>query len=67
MPQRKRSHSKAINWVGTIRGCLKSIGRIEFATTQSLVHLRGLTQNQEFLTHGGGFCLCSRDFQSPGE
>ncbi|MHC5725104.1 MAG: hypothetical protein ACYT04_41505 [Nostoc sp.] len=31
-----------------IRGCLKSIGRIEFATTQSKVHLRGLIQNQGF-------------------
>jgi hypothetical protein len=24
-------------------------------------------KNQDFLTHEGGFCLCSRDFQSPGE
>ena len=25
----------------------------------SKVHLRGLTKNQGFLTHEGGFCLCS--------
>ncbi|WP_190949947.1 hypothetical protein [Nostoc punctiforme] len=50
-----------------LRGCLKSIERIEFATTQSLVYLRGLTPNQRFQTHVGGFRLCSRDFQSPGE
>ncbi|MEH2417072.1 hypothetical protein [Nostoc sp.] len=31
-----------------LRGCLKNIGRIEFATTQSKVHLRGLIQNQGF-------------------
>ncbi|MEH2415104.1 hypothetical protein [Nostoc sp.] len=24
------------------------------------VHLRGLRENQRFLTHGGGFCLCSQ-------
>jgi hypothetical protein len=26
------------------------------------VRLRGLMQKQEFETHAGGFCLCSRDF-----
>ncbi len=31
----------------------------------SKVHLRGLIKNQRVQTHGGGFCLCSRDFQSP--
>ncbi|MBN3871155.1 MAG: hypothetical protein HWQ23_13030 [Nostoc sp. JL33] len=30
------------------------------------VHGGGLRENQRFLTHGGGFRLCSRDFQSPG-
>ncbi|HEY9801246.1 MAG TPA: hypothetical protein V6D25_12880 [Leptolyngbyaceae cyanobacterium] len=30
------------------------------------VRLRGLTQNEGFLTRAGGFCLCSCDFQSPG-
>ncbi|HEY9799850.1 MAG TPA: tetratricopeptide repeat protein [Leptolyngbyaceae cyanobacterium] len=29
------------------------------------VRLRGLTQNEGFLTRAGGFCLCSGDFQSP--
>ncbi|MHC5719820.1 MAG: hypothetical protein ACYTX0_49250, partial [Nostoc sp.] len=29
------------------------------------VHLRGLKGNQKFLTQVGGFCLYSRDFQSP--
>ncbi|MBN3896569.1 MAG: hypothetical protein HWQ41_15280 [Nostoc sp. NOS(2021)] len=38
----------------------EKIGRIEFATTQSLVHLRGLGKNQEFLTCGGRFCLYSQ-------
>ncbi len=31
-----------------LRGCFQSIGRIEFATTQTFVHLRGLIQNQGF-------------------
>ena len=29
---------------------------IRYYTSQ--VHLRGLTKNQDFLTHEGGFCLC---------
>ena len=27
---------------------------------------KSLIKNRGFLTHEGGFCLCSRDFQSPG-
>ncbi|MEH2056263.1 MAG: hypothetical protein V7K97_08900 [Nostoc sp.] len=28
----------------------------------SKLRLHGLTENQGFQTHAGGFCLCSRDF-----
>ncbi|MEH1787064.1 MAG: hypothetical protein V7L23_16160 [Nostoc sp.] len=37
---------------------------LEIAATQTFVRLRGL---KEFETHGGGFCLYSREFHSPGQ
>ncbi|MEH2237209.1 hypothetical protein [Nostoc sp.] len=46
---------------------LQKANRIRYYTNE--VHLscgtlreRGLRENQRFLTHGGGFCLSSRDF-----
>ncbi|WP_017316570.1 hypothetical protein [Mastigocladopsis repens] len=38
----------------------------QLQTAVNKVRLRGLTQNQEFQTRAGGFCMCSRDLQSPG-
>ncbi len=42
----------------------KSLGDLNRGYTDK-THLRGFKTLDFVLVHGGGLCLCSRDFQSP--
>ncbi|MEH2235758.1 hypothetical protein [Nostoc sp.] len=45
---------------------MKTIRRLEVATTQALVHLRGLRENQGFETHAGGFACIAKPVREQG-